>query len=115
MSLFASRNRKVPHIYNGALNPMWLDEAKHAAWAFAIGDIRPFPQRRVSRADLPDVDFSRAVPVAGKPSLLRRLVRWLRPERPAYLPDEWRVIRPASDLAEPVRPGENVISINRAA
>lgn len=121
MSLFASRNRKVPSIANDALNPIGPDEARRAAWAFAIGDFRPSADppgpKRVSRADLPDVDFSRAVPASSRPSLLRRLAQGLglAAGRPAPARDEWRVIRPASDQAEPVRPGENVIPINRAA
>lgn len=121
MSLFSSRSRKVPSVSTVALQPLVLDEARRAAWAFAIGEMRPTadppPTRRVSRADLPDVDFSRAVPVEARPTLLGRLALWLglARDRPAPARDEWRVIRARSESAEPVRPGENVIPINRAA
>lgn len=123
MSLFASRSRKVPLINESVSNPasFQLNDARRAAWAFAIGENRPSadppPGRRFSRADLPDVDFSRAVPVPGKPSLLRRLAQRLgfaaRPVAPQ--PDEWRVLRPMSERIEPVRHVNNVIPINRAA
>lgn len=121
MSLFSQRNRNVPHFINGNHDQNGLDEARHAAWVVAASGIRPSAdpprQRRLSRADLPDVDFSRAVPVARNPSLIRRMVHWLglASERPAYLADEWRVMRAAPEPAAPSRPGENVIPINRAA
>jgi hypothetical protein len=123
MSIFASRSLKAPYIDDSVLNPasFQLNDARRAAWAFAIGESRPSadppPGRRLGRANLPDVDFSRAVPVPGKPSLLRRLAQWLAfARRPVEAqPDEWRVLRPLSARVEPVRHVNNVISINRAA
>mgnify|MGYP003621286178 CR=1 FL=1 len=123
MSLFASRNRKVPYFDDSVLNPasFELNDARRTAWAFAIGEHRPSadppPGRRIGRADLPDVDFSRIVTMPGNPSLLRRLARRLGfARRPVEAkPDEWRVLRPVSGRAEPVRHVNNVISINRAA
>jgi hypothetical protein len=54
---------------------------KLAAWAFVVGE-RPRgfddrPHRRLHPGMLPDVDFGRAVPVPGKPSLLRRIASFL--------------------------------------
>lgn len=127
MSIFASRSLKAPYIDDSVLNPasFQLNDARRAAWAFAIGESRPSadppPGRRLGRANLPDVDFSRVVPVPGKPSLLRRLAQKLGlglgfAARPVEAqPDEWRVLRPVSERAEPVRHIDNVVSINRAA
>ncbi|CAN7381585.1 hypothetical protein [Mesorhizobium sp. LjRoot246] len=53
-------------------------------WALLIGDtyssaVHAEVRRRPHRGMLPDVDFSRAVPDPGRPSLVRRIVRLIRP------------------------------------
>ena len=60
-----------------------LHERKLATWALLIGETRSSAvhaevRRRPHRGMLPDVDFSRAVPDYGRPSLVRRLVRLIR-------------------------------------
>lgn len=122
MSFFSSRNRKVPYIDDSVFNPasVGLSEPRRSSWAFAIGERRPSTDpprgRRLSRADLPDVDFSRAVPVE-RGSRLSRLVAWLGLSRRPVLPvaDEGRVLRPLSDQESPVRHENNIVPINRAA
>ena len=61
-----------------------LHERKAATWALLIGEtyssaVHAETRRRPHRGMLPDVDFSRAVPDPGRPSLLRRIVRMIRP------------------------------------
>lgn len=53
-------------------------------WALLIGDtyssaVHAEIRRRPHRGMLPDVDFSRAVPDPGRPSLVRRIIRLIRP------------------------------------
>ncbi|MER9330676.1 hypothetical protein NKJ26_19195 [Mesorhizobium sp. M0152] len=55
-------------------------------WALLIGEtyssaVHAEVRRRPHRGMLPDVDFSRAVPDPGRPSLVRRIVRLIRPAR----------------------------------
>jgi len=55
-----------------------LHERKLATWALLIGETHSSVahaemRRRPHRGMLPDVDFSRAVPDYGRPSLVRRL------------------------------------------
>ncbi|WP_454012911.1 hypothetical protein [Aquamicrobium terrae] len=55
-----------------------LHERKLATWALLVGethssDAHAQMRRRPHRGMLPDVDFSRAVPDYGRPSLVRRL------------------------------------------
>lgn len=104
----------------GAISP---NEAKRAAWAFSLGDVSRYEQaaRRAHRGQLPDVDFSRAVP-APRRSLLRRIAAALGFAAPAprLEPEEWRVIQPArqpaskTDQAEQPAAG-NVVPFSRAA
>jgi hypothetical protein len=61
-----------------------LHDRKLATWALLIGETRSSAvhaeaRRRPHRGMLPDVDFSRAVPDLSRPSLVRRLVRLVRP------------------------------------
>ncbi|CAM5341700.1 hypothetical protein ACHMW4_07595 [Mesorhizobium sp. UC22_110] len=61
-----------------------LHDRKLATWALLVGETRSSAvhaemRRRPHRGMLPDVDFSRAVPVPGRPSLVRRFIRLLRP------------------------------------
>ncbi len=61
-----------------------LHERKLATWALLIGETRSSAlhaevRRRPHRGMLPDVDFSRAVPDYSRPSLVRRLIRLIRP------------------------------------
>ncbi|WP_181173646.1 hypothetical protein [Mesorhizobium sp. B2-3-12] len=53
-------------------------------WALLIGEtyssaVHAEVRRRPHRGMLPDVDFSRAVPDPGRPSLVRRIIRLIRP------------------------------------
>jgi hypothetical protein len=62
-----------------------LHDRKLATWSLLIGETRSSAlhaqmRRRPHRGMLPDVDFSRAVPDYSRPSLLRRLVRMIRPD-----------------------------------
>ncbi len=71
---------KAPHVHINVDHnaPLRLDEARLAAWALALGQVRPFadpPARRRHRGQLPDVDFSFAVPAPRRPGLLVRLFR----------------------------------------
>ncbi|TIN12855.1 MAG: hypothetical protein E5Y51_27925, partial [Mesorhizobium sp.] len=61
-----------------------LHERKVATWALLIGEtyssaVHAETRRRPHRGMLPDVDFSRAVPDPGRPSLVRRIIRMVRP------------------------------------
>lgn len=122
MSFFNFRGHAAPVINDAFLNPTRLgqDEARRAALAFAIGERLPTTDpprgRRISPADLPDVDWSRAVAVR-KPTRLQRFARLLGLAKalPEPAPDEWRVLRNVSDRPAPVRHEGKVISINRAA
>ncbi|WP_421916637.1 hypothetical protein [Mesorhizobium sp.] len=54
-------------------------------WALLIGEtyssaVHAEQRRRPHRGMLPDVDFSRAVPDPSRPSLVRRLMRLIRPK-----------------------------------
>lgn len=62
-----------------------LHDRKLATWALLIGETRSSAahaeaRRRPHRGMLPDVDFSRAVPDLSRPSLVRRLIRLIRPD-----------------------------------
>lgn len=53
-------------------------------WALLVGDthssaVHAEIRRRPHRGMLPDVDFSRAVPDPSRPSLVRRIIRLIRP------------------------------------
>lgn len=61
-----------------------LHERKLATWALLVGETRSSAvhaemRSRPHRGMLPDVDFSCAVPVPRRPSLVRRFIRLLRP------------------------------------
>lgn len=61
-----------------------LHDRKLATWALLVGETRSSAvhaeiRHRPHRGMLPDVDFSRAVPAPGRPSLVRRFIRLLRP------------------------------------
>ncbi|PTE09800.1 hypothetical protein [Mesorhizobium helmanticense] len=61
-----------------------LHERKMATWALLIGEtyssaVHAETRRRPHRGMLPDVDFSRAVPDHSRPSLVRRIIRLIRP------------------------------------
>lgn len=64
----------------GSDEPIRLNERRLAAWAIPPdldGGAGGRPSRRPHRGMLPDVDFSRAVPVPRRPGLLARLFRRL--------------------------------------
>jgi hypothetical protein len=59
-------------------------ERKVATWALLIGEtyssaVHAEERRRPHRGMLPDVDFSRAVPDHSRPTLVRRIIRLIRP------------------------------------
>lgn len=61
-----------------------LHERRMATWALLIGEtyssaVHAETRRRPHRGMLPDVDFSRAVPDPSRPSLVRRIIRMIRP------------------------------------
>ena len=64
----------------GSDEPIRLNEARLLSWAIPLdldGGAGGGPSRRPHRGMLPDVDFSRAVPVPRRPGLLARLFRRL--------------------------------------
>ena len=64
----------------GSDEPIRLNETRLASWAIPLdldGGAGGRPSRRPHRGMLPDVDFSRAVPVPRRPGLLARLFRRL--------------------------------------
>ncbi len=61
-----------------------LHERRMATWALLIGEtyssaVHAETRRRPHRGMLPDVDFSHAVPDPSRPSLVRRIIRVIRP------------------------------------
>ncbi|MBB6411765.1 hypothetical protein [Mesorhizobium sangaii] len=61
-----------------------LHDQKMATWALLIGEtyssaVHAEVRRRPHRGMLPDVDFSHAVPDPSRPSLVRRIIRLIRP------------------------------------
>jgi hypothetical protein len=61
-----------------------LHDQKMATWALLIGEtyssaVHAEVRRRPHRGMLPDVDFSCAVPDRSRPSLVRRIIRLIRP------------------------------------
>lgn len=61
-----------------------LHERRMATSALLVGDtyssaVHAETRRRPHRGMLPDVDFSRAVPDRSRPSLVRRIIRLIRP------------------------------------
>ncbi|MER8439139.1 hypothetical protein NKH36_25130 [Mesorhizobium sp. M1312] len=61
-----------------------LHERRMATWALLVGETyssasHAETRRRPHRGMLPDVDFSRAVPDRSRPSLVRRIIKLIRP------------------------------------
>lgn len=80
-----------------------LHERKMATWALLIGEtyssaVHAETRRRPHRGMLPDVDFSRAVPDRSRPSLVRRIIRLVRPGAKIRVVDT----TPSGSSAEPV-------------
>lgn len=78
-------------------------------WALLIGDtyssaVHAEVRRRPHRGMLPDVDFSRAVPDPGRPSLVRRIVRLIRPG------SKIRIVNSAPSASSSVPVGEKPAS-----
>jgi hypothetical protein len=76
----SDRGRRDPHFLpiRDYEDPIRLDEARLDAWAMALGEqprARYRPRGRPHRGMLPDVDFSRAIPVPRRPGLVARLFR----------------------------------------
>jgi hypothetical protein len=94
-----------------------LHERKMATWALLIGEtyssaVHAETRRRPHRGMLPDVDFSRAVPDHSRPSLVRRIIRLIRPG------EKGRVVQtsPSGSSTEPVgeKPATPYIGRSRA-
>ncbi|WP_167458357.1 hypothetical protein [Mesorhizobium kowhaii] len=86
-----------------------LHDQKRATWALLIGEtyssaVHAEVRRRPHRGMLPDVDFSRAVPDHSRPSLVRRIIRLIRPGAKIRLVDT----APSGSAKEPV--GEKAAS-----
>jgi len=86
-----------------------LHERKMATWALLIGEtyssaVHAETRRRPHRGMLPDVDFSRAVPDHSRPSLVRRIVRMMRPGPKGHADDSFstRKTGPSASPAKPV-------------
>ena len=86
-------------------------------WALLIGDtyssaVHAEVRRRPHRGMLPDVDFSRAVPDPSRPSLVRRIIRLIRPGAKIRLVDT----APSGSASEPVgeKPANPYIARSRA-
>ncbi|QND56343.1 hypothetical protein HB778_06675 [Mesorhizobium huakuii] len=86
-------------------------------WALLIGDtyssaVHAEVRRRPHRGMLPDVDFSRAVPDPSRPSLVRRIIRLIRPGAKIRLVDT----APSGSTNEPVgeKPASPYIARSRA-
>mgnify|MGYP005806319785 CR=1 FL=1 len=80
-----------------------LHEQKMATWALLIGEtyssaVHAETRRRPHRGMLPDVDFSRAVPDRSRPSLVRRIIRLVRPGPKIRIVDS----APSGSSTEPV-------------
>jgi hypothetical protein len=79
------------HMEDGPMFDPWkipgsrnLHERRMATWALLVGEtyssaVHAETRRRPHRGMLPDVDFSRAVPDRSRPSLVRRIIRLIRP------------------------------------
>jgi hypothetical protein len=84
-----------------------LHEQRAAHWSLLIGEtyssaVHAEVRRRPHRGMLPDVDFSQAIPDPSRPSLVRRIMRMIRP-RP-----EIRIVHDArSGTSGPVPAGSH--------
>lgn len=94
-----------------------LHDQKMATWALLIGEtyssaVHAEVRRRPHRGMLPDVDFSRAVPDPRRPSLVRRIMRLIRPGPKVRLVDT----APSGGAKEPVgeMPASPYIARSRA-
>ncbi|QKD15798.1 hypothetical protein HGP13_12210 [Mesorhizobium sp. NZP2077] len=94
-----------------------LHDQKMATWALLIGEtyssaVHAEVRRRPHRGMLPDVDFSRAVPDLSRPSLVRRIIRLIRPGAKIRLVDT----APTGSASEPVgeKPASPYIARSRA-
>jgi hypothetical protein len=86
-------------------------------WALLIGEtyssaVHAEVRRRPHRGMLPDVDFSRAVPDPSRPSLVRRIIRLIRPGAKIRLVDT----APTGSANDPVgeKPASPYIARSRA-
>ena len=86
-------------------------------WALLIGEthssaVHAEVRRRPHRGMLPDVDFSHAVPDPSRPSLVRRIIRLIRPGAKIRLVDT----APSGSANEPVgeKPANPYIARSRA-
>ena len=81
------RGRRDPHFLpiRDYEDPIRLDEARLDAWAIALGEPRRATyraQRSPRRGMLPDVDFSRVVPVGRRSGPMALLFRWFAGKAP---------------------------------
>lgn len=104
-----------------------LHDRKMATWALLIGEtyssaVHAETRRRPHRGMLPDVDFSRAVPDPGRPSLVRRIIRMMRPGEkgragtpaPSRASTEPVGEKPATPYIARSRAGDSVDSVSPA-
>ena len=94
-----------------------LHERKTATWALLIGEtyssaVHAETRRRPHRGMLPDVDFSCAVPDHSRPSLVRRIIRLIRPGAKIRLVDT----APSGSANDPVgeKPASPYLARSRA-
>jgi len=85
-----------------------LHERKMATWALLIGEtyssaVHAETRRRPHRGMLPDVDFSRAVPDHSRPSLVRRIIKMMRPREKGRAGDGFSSAK-AGPSASPAKP-----------
>lgn len=111
MSNLFFRNRNVPSFDR----PDPMRESRDAAFRFALG-LKPPSRRAATRDRLPDAGLDRIVRLP-RMSFWGRLAEALGLISPRYAlaPEEWRLPGSLSAPADPVRTGENVVPINRAA
>jgi hypothetical protein len=79
-----------------------------ATWALLIGEtyssaVHAETRRRPHRGMLPDVDFSRAVPDHSRPSLVRRIIKMMRPREKGRAGDGFSSAK-AGPSASPAKP-----------
>jgi hypothetical protein len=94
-----------------------LHDQKVATWALLIGEtyssaVHAEIRRRPHRGMLPDVDFSRAVPDRSRPSLVRRIVRLIRPGPKIRIVDSASSGSSSADVGE--KPASPYIARSRA-
>lgn len=114
MSPDIKRGHVAPSIADIRPGSIGLADAKRIAWAFAVGESKAYvPARASRRGDLPDVDFSVAVPVPRRSIWSRIVAAFRAPSSEAAASEEFILeTPPLADLQPRV---DNVIPFRRAA